>query len=230
MDYSSQYLKYNQWLLTPYGQRVVEEITDVFQQIDFSDWKGRFLQLGACGQNPWLEHLDFASKWLFLPHEQAQVDVISHPLEIPLPNQIIDVLFAPFIFDLGISPERFLFEADRVLSSMGLVIFVGLNPTSLWRMSRFVSFSKKQWYQSKQGASAWKIKKIFEHIDYQTLKMDFFYYMPPIQNTKLIPYFNWVNKLSKLIAFYPPSFYILILQKRDKSFTGLLTVEKSTWC
>ena len=230
MDYSDLFLKYDDWLSKPYGQRVVQEVSETIEQIDFSDWKGRFLQIGACGTNPWIDHLDFASKWLFLPVHHMVTDVVAHPLELPLPNQVIDVLFAPFIFDLGIAPEQFLFEADRVLSSMGLLIFVGLNPTSLWRISRFFSFSKKAWYQTNSGASAWHIKKIFEHIDYQTLKMDFFYYMPPLHNINLIRYFNWINKLSKLIAFYPPSFYVLVLQKRDKAFTDFLSVEKSTWC
>lgn len=230
MDFGLRFRQCEQWFSSAAGKRLEQELSQVLQQIDFSDWKGRFLQIGSTGENPWFSNLDFASKWLLLPYDKKGVDIIAHPHEIPLPSHIMDVVFAPFALDLGVDVGKFLFEVDRVLSSMGVVIFIGLNPTGVWRLSRFFSWSKKSWYQTKKSCSAWHLKKFLQQLDYQCLQLDFFYYIPPIQHPVLIRYFNWVNRLSKMIAFYPPSFYILSMQKKDIALSGLLPVEKSTLC
>lgn len=227
MDLALKFKKYEQWFLSASGKRLEQELLQVLRQIDFSDWKGRFLQIGSSGENPWLSDLDFASKWLLLPHDKKNVDIIAYPHEIPLPSHILDVIFAPFVLDLGVDVEKFLFEIDRVLSSMGVVVLIGLNPTGVWRLSRFFSWSKKDWYQSKQSCSAWQLKKSLQQLDYQCLQLDFFYYIPPVQHPVMIRYFNWVNRLSRMIALYPPSFYVLMMQKNE---SGLLPVEKRILC
>lgn len=230
MDFSLKFKQCSQWFNSSHGKRVELELWQVLQQMDWTDWKGRFLQIGSIGHNPWLKDLDFASKWILLPYETKSSDIVAHPYEIPLPSQIMDVVFAPFVLDLGVDVQKFLYEVDRILSSMGCVIFIGFNPTSLWRISRFFSWSNKFWYQGRKGCSAWYIKKIMQEWDYDCLQMDFFYFIPPVQNPALIRYFNWVNRLSKIIAFYPPTFYVLKMQKKDKALSGLLPVEKTTWC
>jgi len=221
---------YEMWFTRPYSERLLQEITKKIQQVDYGNLQGRFLQIGNCGINPWLEHLNFSSKWLVNRFYGQRIDAISLETQLPLPNNCIDVIFAPFLCDQGVQPELLVHELDRVLASMGLVILLGLNPTSLWRLSRFFSLSKKQWYQSKHQVSAWKLERLFANMNFTMVGMDFFYYIPPFKNIQLIRYFDAVNTLSKVIAFYPPSFYFLVMQKREESFTGLLTVEKNTWC
>lgn len=230
MDLGLKFKQCEQWFSSAAGRRLAQELSQIFEQIDFSDWKGRFLQVGCGFETPWLFDLDFSSKWRMLPFDKKEVDVRAYPHEIPLASHMIDVLYAPFVLELGVDIQKFIFEVDRILSSMGVVIFIGLNPTGLWRLSRFLSWSKKTWYQNNNAPSAWRLKKSLQQLDYDCLRMDFFYYIPPIQHPVLLRYFNWVNRLSKIIAFYPPGFYLLMMQKKDIALSGLLPVEKSTLC
>lgn len=230
MDFCDRFQQYEQWFSKPHAKYLEQEITEYLQHIDLSDWKGRFLQIGDLGDNTWSQSLKFASQYVILPLEKQGVDLIANPCEIPLASHSFDVIFAPFIFELGIDPKTFIEEADRVLSSMGLMVIVGLNPCGLWRLSRFFKFSKKAWYQSKQGSSAWAIRKLFQHLHYEVFEMGFFYFIPPVKQPKILRYFTWVNRISKFLAFYPPSVYLLVVQKRDIAMNGFLAVEKSTLC
>jgi hypothetical protein len=230
MDLGLRFKQYQEYLTQANGKRLDQEIIEVLQNIDLSDWKGRFLQIGAVGQASWYQSLNFAARYKLSPVEIEGADFVASPHEIPLISKSIDVLYAPFIFDLGLEPKAFIDEADRVLASMGLMILIGLNPTSLWRISRFFSCTKRNWYQSATGCSAWYLRHLFHQLDYEVVDMEFFYFVPPFKNSKLIRYFSWVNRISKYMAFYPPSLYILVVQKKDQAFNGLLAVEKSPLC
>jgi hypothetical protein len=226
MDVATRFEQFNEWFKTPHGLRLNEEISKLIAEHHFFQNKQVALQVGSCGQNPWL----FDNTYLLSPVKCKHADVITDPYHLPFGNHSVDALFAPFSLDLGLDVSKFLGEIDRVLVSMGYVMLLGLNPTGLWRMSRFFSQKSRNWYQYHSGCSYWKASHQLKQLGFSLQHVQFFYYLPPIQDKKSLSFYEWVNHFAKLIAPYPPAFYLVIMQKKIPQITPVIELEKTRLC
>ena len=218
MDLTSQFFEFEQWFKSPSGQRLELELSECLQNIPQIHSGSSLLQIANCGHNPWLSWMSYQNQWILSPSASLQTDVIASPLAIPLAKESLDCIFAPFLFDLiPNDPLLMVYELDRILESMGHIIILGLNPTGLWKLSRFFS-SHHHWYQQKNTCSYWKIKSLFKNLGYEQMHAHFFYFIPPVESKHWMNYFAIVNRISRFIAFYPPAFYLLTLQKRQFSW------------
>lgn len=228
MDVAKRYIQFNDWFKTAHGKILEQSLYDLLIKNNFFNCSQLSLQLGRFGENKWL--IENPKRILLLsPCYDDKADVIAKPTEIPLKNHSIQQIFAPFVLDLGVPIESFAFEVDRLLSSSGRLLIVGMNPTGLWRMSRFF-VKKKQWYQFSSSCSYWCLSRYLKKIGFVMDDVQFYYYLPPVQNKKALRYFSWVNHFAKLIAPYPPAFYILIMHKYDPQMIGAIDLETAHLC
>jgi hypothetical protein len=228
MEIDTCYQQFEKWFSSKQGSHVQTELNSILEEIDWHLWSSRFLQIGSCGQNPWQQWLPFQQNIILSPYQSAAVDVVSHPLHLPFATQSIDVLFSPFTLDLGLELMPLLYEYDRVLKSMGLIIFVGVNRLGLWKLSKHLKWCRaKNWYQFNSGTSYWRLRQLMHGLGYQHYASEFFYYIPPVQSQKVINYFEWVNRVAKFIAPYPPSFYYLIMQKQEPKLSNTFVYVKN---
>ena len=227
MDVYNSYQHLHDWFQTFAGQRLETEIMECLQHRELTGFNQSLLQIGDIGQNQWLSDLKFKNHWVYSPYPSSYANLIGFPTELPFANHSMDVLFAPFIFEMGLEIRPLINELDRVLESMGYLIIIGFNPLGLWKCSKyFARPSKRLWYQAYRGASFWSVKSMLMSLGYAQIDAQFFYYIPPVSNPTLINYFNVINRFAKLIAPYPPSFFMLVMQKRDADFT-LVGLEKT---
>ena len=221
MDLGQQFFEFEQWFKSPSGQRFDLELSECLERIPPIRGGDTLLQIANCGQNSWLQCMNYKTQWILSPNPSLQTDIIASPLASPLAKHSVQSVFAPFLFDLMQGEPLFLvYELDRILQSMGHLVILGLNPTGLWKMSRFFSRQALHWYQQKMTYSYWKMKSLFKNLGYEQIDAQFFYFIPPVQSQSWINYFDIVNRISRFIAFYPPAFYLLTLQKREFSWVA----------
>lgn len=219
MDAVTGYIRMDHWFKTLAGQRLQTEVSDCLQAIELGHFNQRFLQIGSCGENLWLANNSFKNKWLMNVFESRVNDLVALPYKLPFAKESMEVIFAPFIFEFGMDANSIINELDRVLQSMGYVTILGLNPLAMWKVSRYLTRSNRyKWYQAFPGASYWAVKSWFRALGYEQTDAQFFYYIPPVKTKRFLDYYNLVNHFAKLIAPYPPSFFMLTMQKREQGF------------
>lgn len=213
MDVASRYKQMHEWFLMPHGRQLEIAISELLQSVPYQNFSQRFLQIGSCGKNIWHQHLLPSQKWIMTPSQSIQQNIEGDPYHLPFGSDSLDVIFCPYIFDLGFEPWRLIYEINQALSSMGLLIFIGMNPIGIWRWTSL--WSHQQWYQSHGGCSLFRLKAILKYFGYQQIDAQFFYYIPPVQDKRLLSYFDMVDRFSRLLPVYPPAFYFLVMQKQE---------------
>jgi hypothetical protein len=230
MDLVAFYKNMDDWFATQAGRSLQSGVVEHINNLDLFHFCHRFLQIGSCGENRWLDALGFQDKTVVNPFLSPYTNVVAHPCLLPFADATMEVVFAPFLFESGLPVEYLVREIDRVLESMGLVIILGFTPIGLWKLSRY--FNKKNsydWYQMNKGYSYWALRGAFRGLDYIQTDTRFFYYIPPFQKKALINYFDWVDHFAKLIAPYPPSLFLLIMQKQQPQFITGHLAKSSFW-
>ena len=213
MEVASRYQQMHDWFLTPHGHRLEIAISELLQSVPYQNFSQRFLQIGSCGNNIWTPQLSPSQKWMMSPSQMAHQDIEGDPYHLPFGPDSLDVIFAPYILNLGFEPWRLIYELNQTLTSMGLLIFIGMNPIGIWRWTRL--WGRQNWYQFPGGCSFWRLKTILEYFGYQQIDAQYFYYIPPVQDERLLTYFDMVDRFSKLLPVYPPAFYFLVMQKQE---------------
>lgn len=222
MDIGACFHQFEKWFSSNHGLLLQAELNFILADIDWHFWSGTFLQIGSLGQNPWHQHLPLQQQLILSPCQSQDAALQAHPLHLPFSSQSIEVLFSPFTLDLGLEQMPLLYEYDRVLKSMGIVIFMGVNRIGLWKLSKQMYWGrKKQWYQRTPGQSYWHLRHLMGALGYDHYASEFFHYLPPVQSKSCLNYFEGVNRIAKFIAPYPPSFYYLIMQKQEPKLNNV---------
>jgi hypothetical protein len=231
MDVVNAFKDMDNWFETLAGKYLLQEICRSFLTIPFISNTDSMLQIGSCGGNPWLKQIRYNQSFILTPSIGPQSDLVALPNQLPFMKESFQLIFLPFLFDLVKEDILTIVnEVDRILESMGYITILGMNPSGLWKLSRFFKSKKNLWwYQMTSGNSYWKLTSLFKSLGYEQIDAQFFYYTPPIQSKTALNYFAWVNRMSKLIAFYPPAFFLLTLQKKQPSLILPNLVKSTFW-
>jgi hypothetical protein len=211
-----QYRSLNKWFQSPLGIFVANEFTHQFQLV--TDYlKGEILlQLGSCGTNPWLDLLDFNHKWVLSPIIKDKNSVLNTSLnQIPLSRNSVDCVIAPLTIEPFTSSFTLIDEIDRILKPMGYVVFVSINPWSLWGgamkcglLSCFAEHKIKM-------RTSFSLNRIFLQRGYRYCALNNFCYIPPINNYKILNKLSIFNEIGKMLWPFPSGFYCYIAQKYE---------------
>jgi hypothetical protein len=210
-----QYQALDDWFNTPQGVRLSYAFAAELKRLVGSLRGARLLQLGACGDNPWLSALNFRQKWLASPVEGAQtVSVISALDCLPIERSSMDCVIAPLTMEVfGGQNKNPIDEIDRILKPMGYVIVLGINPWSFWgaavRLGCVSCFAER----SSTLTSSLAVKHAFLNRGYTQYAFSSFYYIPPVSHPLWIRYCEFFNEMGKMIWPFPAGFYCFIAQK-----------------
>lgn len=216
MDLDQQITKYralDAWFKTPQGARVAHAFSDEIMKFRDQLRGDCLLQIGLCGENTWLGGLRFRQKWLVSPYRGKKSTLLSSLHFLPFETSSIDCVVAPLILEAFPHHRCPLDEIDRVVKSMGYVIFFGVNPWSLWGAS--VGFGKHTCFGNSHGTltTSLTLKRDMMDRGYQQCILSSFYYIPPVQHRKLIQSLEFLNVMGKMLWPWPPGFYCLVFQK-----------------
>jgi hypothetical protein len=230
------YRAMHNWFLTPQGNRVANAFAAEIEEFQ-SYFKGNTLvQLGHCGQNPWLPLLSYHQKWVISPDlESTAPSCITSLNEIPLDRESVDCVIAPLISEMFPRSQSPIDEIDRILKPMGYIIFFGINPWSFWGMA--LRWGKLKNFAAKKAAtSLFHLKRAMLNRGYQQCFLSSFFYIPPFSNPKIISKFEFLNEVGKMVKPFPAGFYCLVVQKYQHAQPFLMADAvaetmacKSTW-
>lgn len=201
------------WFLSDQGVPVAQAFTQELICLKKMLHGNILLQLGNCAENPWLESLRFQRKWIFSPYLCESAELVSSLTQLPLERDSVNSILVPLTVDAFCWNENPLDEIDRILKPMGHVVFIGINPVSLWgcwlRMSQHSCLgSLRVW-----SKSVLSITHAMEIRGYVQRHLSSFYYVPPVSNKKWIEKLKILNATGKMISPLPAAFYCLVVQK-----------------
>lgn len=209
-----QYRALNNWFQTPLGRSVAQEfITDLDSVKEFL--KGdTLLQLGSCGENSWLNEFLFSNKWIASPFP---LDIKNH-LEcslnqIPLARNSIDCVLAPLTLEPYGNNHSLIDEIDRVLKPMGYIVFLSINPWSLWGGAMRIGLLKCYNNHAVKMRTAFNLNRILLQRGYRQCSLSNFCYIPPVTNRTIINKLTFLDEVGKMLWPFPSGFYCYIAQK-----------------
>lgn len=217
-----QYSALNEWFSSPLGMYVAKEFTHEIDAVSHLLKGNTLLQLGTCGDNLWLNSLSFKSKWLSFPKATSQVNLACSFNQIPISRDSVDCIVVP----LGLEPYNnslsLIDELDRILKPMGCVIFLSLNPWSLWgaalKSRLFNCFADT----TIKMRSPYDLNRVLLQRGYRQCSLTYFGYLPPINNQKAIKKLAVLNEIGKMIWPFPAGFYCYIAQKYEEINPALI--------
>jgi hypothetical protein len=222
-EQATKYRSLNAWFKTFQGQCVGQafalELMPLREQL-----KGRHLiQLGHCGDNPWLPELAFQHRWVVSPCNIPQkTSFLTSLTALPIERDSIDCVLAPLTLEAFSPDKNPLDEIDRILKPMGHVIFFGVNPLSLWGLCLYLRQLACFGQAHPNLTTFMHLKRAMLHRGYHVCALTSFYYIPPVSNESIIRRLAFLNAMGKIVWPFPAGFYCLILQKYQYCWPSLL--------
>ncbi len=216
-----RYRALDNWFKTPAGIQLGQAFLNQLSDFQHHLHPDILLQLGACGDNACLSQHHFQRTWLCTPcFNTSRTTLIASPKHLPLHRDSVDVIVAPLTLEVFGQDRTPLDEIDRVLSPMGHVVFLGINPLSLWGLSLACHRLDALGRAGMMPHSPWILKRAFLNRGYQQKRFEMFYYLPPFQRKKWIENSLFLNEAGKIMPVFPAGFYCLVMQKYEISPMG----------
>ena len=226
MILDEQVIKYSaldNWFKTPQGVRAAQAFASELKEPSELFSGKRLLQLGSCGDNPWLSALNFRHKWFVTPCETSHKSALVSSLSsLPIDRNSIDCVVAPLTLEAFGHDKNPIDEIDRVLKPMGYVVFFGIKPWSFWGAA--LRWGGVGCFGDSRGilSSSLSLKHAMLSRGYSQCMLSSFYYIPPVANKTLIHSLEFFNEMGKMIWPFPAGFYCFIVQKYQPASPSLM--------
>lgn len=202
------------WFQSPLGLTIAQEFTSELEQVNSFIKGDTLLQLGSCGDNPWLKTLDYKHQWIASPFPINNKKHVECSLsQLPLSRSSIDCLIAPLALEPFAQGCSLIDEIDRVLNPMGFVILLSINPWSLWGGAMKCGLLHCYDNKNIKLRTPFHINRIFMQRGYRQCSISNFCYIPPFKNAELIKKFTFMNEIGKMLWPFPSGVYCYIAQK-----------------
>ena len=209
-----QYYALDKWFQSPLGLSVAQEFLAELEPVNYYLKGETLLQLGNCGDNIWLDTLNYNHKWIASPSTVEARNQIECSLnQIPLARNSLDCVLAPLSlepFGIGYS---LIDEIDRILKPMGFVVFLSINPWSLWGAALKCGLLHCYHEQKVKMRTAFSLNRSLLQRGYRQCALSNFCYIPPVNNKSVIEKLTFLDEVGKMVWPFPSGFYCYIAQK-----------------
>lgn len=206
----------NKWFSTPLGINLANEFTRELKRSKDYLRGETLLQLGSCGNNQWLKQLNYIHKWVATPFSIKSANHIECTINhLPIDRSSVDCIIAPLTLEAFSGNFNLLDEIDRVLNPMGHVVFLGINPWSLWGAA--IKLGRLDLYNDRitKMRTATNINRAFTQRGFNQRLLTTFCYIPPINNPNIINHLSFLDEVGKMIWPFPSGVYCYIAQKYE---------------
>jgi len=207
-----------QWFDCPLGRALLQEEQSKVTHALADLFGYHIVQLGCLFEDTFLKSSRISHKFILQLDEESsdgcRADVVSSPDSLALAPDCMDVVFMPHVLEYTANPHRLLREVARVLIGDGHVVIIGFNPWSLWGLWRL--------FQAWREVAPWcghffglaRIKDWLSLLDFELVRIERFFFRPPIQNTGIMRRLDFLEKLGKYCWSWFGGTYIIIARKR----------------
>lgn len=207
-----------QWYEEPLG-RTLHENEQARVDLALADLFGyHIVQLGRLHEETLLDRSKISHKIVLELEEDGpagcKTDLISTGESLALASDSIDVIFMLHVLEYAANPHKLLREVERVLRGDGHVVIVGFNPWSFWGIWRFFLVWREvpPWCGHFYGLA--RLKDWLTLLDLELVRIERFFFRPPLKNVRLMNKINFLEKLGKYWWNWFGGVYIITAKKR----------------
>ncbi len=219
-----QYRALNEWFNLSLGLSVANEFSDQLKSVNDYLRGETLLQLGNCGDNPWLDILSFKRKWIASPFALGnKIHLECSFNQIPLNRNSLDCILAPLTLEPYGNSLSLIDEIDRILKPMGFIILLSINPWSLWGGAMKCGLLHCYNDRKIKMRSPLHVNRVFLQRGYRQCALSNFCYIPPVNSKSLIKKLTFFDEVGKMLWPFPSGFYCYIAQKFESISPSLST-------
>jgi len=146
--------------------------------------------------------------------QQPQASLLCAADALPIAADTIDVVLLPHVLEYSPNPHKLLREIERILIGEGHLVITGFNPWSLCGIWRMLLAWRDDPPWSGHFFSYARIKDWFSLLDFEVVRIQRFFYRPPVQNMKLLERLSLLEKLGSYCWSVFGGVYIIVVRKR----------------
>ena len=222
-EQKKQYRALNEWFQTPLGLFVAKEFSSQLEPVNSFLRGETLLQLGNCGNNPWLKTLNFNRKWIASPFALDNTISLECSLnQIPLNRNSLDCIVAPLTLEPFGNNFSLIDEIDRILKPMGFIVLVSINPWSLWGGAMKCGLLHCYKDRMIKVRTPFNVNRIFLQRGYRQCSLSNFCYIPPVNSKGLLKKLTFIDEVGKMLWPFPSGFYCYIAQKYEQIHPSLI--------
>lgn len=207
----------NSWYQNPTGQLLLQEMRDeLLPYINVYPQK-TILQLGCLDLLKNLLNRRAPRRFTLckpMTSSHDSVSAWSDYYQLPIRDACIDLVIVAHLFESETNIQTILAECWRVLSANGQLIIVGINPWSLWGLTRVLSSPRLPSPPFQHLTSAQKIRRYIRYLDGELVLSKTFCYQLPSNKKRNIRNLRWLEKFGQLTLPYGGGLYLIIAKKR----------------
>ncbi|MCL9684980.1 methyltransferase domain-containing protein [Legionella maioricensis] len=219
-----QYRALNEWFNLSLGLSVANEFSEQLKSVNDYLRGETLLQLGNCGDNPWLNMLNFNRKWIASPFAlNNKIHLECSFNQIPLNRNSLDCVLAPLTLEPYGNSLSLIDEIDRILKPMGFIILLSINPWSLWGGAMKCGLLHCYNDRAIKMRTPFHVNRVFLQRGYRQCALSNFCYIPPVNSKSLIKKLTFFDEVGKMLWPFPSGFYCYIAQKFEAISPSLIT-------
>lgn len=140
---------------------------------------------------------------------------------LPVMSESMDVVLLPHVLEFEDNPHQILRESERVLIGEGHVVILGFNPVSMWGLWRTLLAWRDHPPWNGKYISVTRLKDWLTLLDFEIVKIEKFYFRPPLKNIRVMQKLKVVEQLGQYCWPYFGGIYMLVAKKRVVSLTPI---------
>ncbi|MBK51540.1 MAG: SAM-dependent methyltransferase [Gammaproteobacteria bacterium] len=210
------------WFRSPQGQSVWAAEKAITEQLIARLFGYHILQIGCHEEFSLVENSPVGHKVMFRPaYAKGSTNPVALGEELPVANDIVDVVVLHHALDFTEQTHRLLREATRVLRPGGHMLIVGFNPASLWGICRLLRSRQRVPWNGK-FISRGRLSDWLQLLNLQLESSALGLYSPPTSIAKVLTYASRIEKLGTKIQLPFGGVYILQCVKQITPITPIV--------
>jgi SAM-dependent methyltransferase len=206
------------WFERPLGNYIRERERQILDAILPNLFGYHFIQLGTIFGDSILESTRIGHRICVQLEEEGQqqtgADLVCASDSLPIASDTIDVVVLPHILEYSPNPHKLLREIERIMIGEGHLVITGFNPWSLCGLWRLLLAWRDEPPWNGHFFSYTRIKDWFSLLDFEVIRIERFFYRPPLMNMKLLNRLSFLEKLGNYCWSIFGGIYIIVVRKR----------------
>jgi SAM-dependent methyltransferase len=218
------------WFEQPLGRYIRERECQLLDTILPNLFGYHFMQVGTLFGDRLLDSTRIGHRIVVQLEEEGVEAVMPAALLcpsdcLPVAPDTMDVVVMPHILEYSPNPHKLLREVERVMIGEGHLVITGFNPWSLCGLWRLMLAWRAEPPWSGHFFSYGRIKDWFSLLDLEVVRIERFFYRPPLASMKMQTRLSFLEKLGNYCWSVFGGIYIIVVRKRVIPLTPI----KLTW-
>jgi SAM-dependent methyltransferase len=206
------------WFERPIGNYLLEREQTLLDRILPNLFGYHLMQIGMLGKDRLLNSSRISHRILVQLDDEGELqggaNIQCTQDFIPIAADSVDVVVLPHVLEHSPNPHKLLREIERILIGEGHLIIIGFNPWSFCGVWRLLLAWRDEPPWSGHFFSYRRIKDWFSLLDFEVVRIERFFYLPPFASLSLIRNLDFIEKLGSYCWPVFGGVSVIVVKKR----------------